>query len=657
MADFWNERLKQHVHAHWQHIWLRLSEFARTLTKLSFPVGSFDYVVSTLILGFGAIHLLLCNPTHDFLNDDVFFVDSGHMLLSKGFYGINGCRETNMPPGLSVVVGFLNSMMGWDHRAIVRCQIIVATLGIVASYKLLTREIPRIIAGAACLVVIASPVYFASVSRTVTSCWFYFLTTTTVLLVAKELERANTRRYGLYWGSLLTALTVIALMFHSAAIALLGATVISIFISCIHERGIAFARIRQYGCVVIIATIAQVGWMSTKEKDASAGISASEWPIEGFPRSYISQLKVRNGNYPEMGLVTPREIPARILKNAVSQAGLISRALLHRWTNTNWMSAFIAGPILLILVGWYNSVFPSGGKLQDWYFACYEVIFLLWPWEFETRFFFPVMLIACLYLWRGGQACLHSATVTPRRFGFVCIPLTIFLAICTWCWICALGVFGKLPPAGIQGFVSFLVWSSLAVLAVVFLVYRRSWLRAITVFHWWDGVSYWSWNGLRRQWVGRCAAIAIIVLFLCDGGAMQIARGRTVVEVEDGAKTSSPDVDAGQWIKMHSDPGVVVMARHVPTVFHYSNRKLIWFPPSSNPDLLKEGILRHNVNIVVVVHRQDSYYRPPDDECFAVLETAFPNAFNVAYQAPEFSIYQVATNELLAPREQRADAQ
>src|SRR5205814_5645967 len=97
-------------------------------------VGTFDYCVTALILGFGAFHRVLCHPTPEFFADDVFFLDSGRMLVSNGFYGINGCRETNMPPGVSALVGFFNVIMGWDHRAILRLMVIFGTFGFLASY-------------------------------------------------------------------------------------------------------------------------------------------------------------------------------------------------------------------------------------------------------------------------------------------------------------------------------------------------------------------------------------------------------------------------------------------------------------------------------------------------------------------------------------------
>ena len=64
--------------------------------------------------------------------------------------------------------------------------------------------------------------------------------------------------------------------------------------------------------------------------EASAGIAAQEWPVAGFPHSYVAQLKLKEGNYPELGFATPKDVAVRILKNAYERANLLSQMLLRR---------------------------------------------------------------------------------------------------------------------------------------------------------------------------------------------------------------------------------------------------------------------------------------------------------------------------------------
>jgi len=42
-------------------------------------------------------------------------------------------------------------------------------------------------------------------------------------------------------------------------------------------------------------------------------------------------------------------------------------------------------------------------ELIEWYFAGYELIYLLWPWTMELRFLLPIAPLACFYIWQGAK--------------------------------------------------------------------------------------------------------------------------------------------------------------------------------------------------------------------------------------------------------------
>ena len=171
-------------------------------------------------------------------------------------------------------------------------------------------------------------------------------------------------------------------MIASAAVALLAAMGIRIGITFVRNRRLAAARVRALLPVLLFGIAVQGLWMHRQP-------APLEWSVPGYPRSYLSQLMLKNGNDPELGMATLREIPVRVVHNALDDTGLLGQVLLHRGIDEAWMSAAVVGPLLLILLGWGYSVWPSGGGLHDWYFAAYELIYLLWPWRLEPRFFFP----------------------------------------------------------------------------------------------------------------------------------------------------------------------------------------------------------------------------------------------------------------------------
>src|SRR5262249_3471779 len=104
-----------------------------------------------------------------------------------------------------------------------------------------------------------------------------------------------------------------------------------------------------------------------------------------------------------------------------------------------------------VLVGIGCSLYRTGGGLPEWYFLSQEVMYLLWPWNFELRFFLPVTPLACLYLWRGGEALLALARHSPRTVGACLLPFLVLLDVDASVWI--------VESRGLQPLLAVLSWS------------------------------------------------------------------------------------------------------------------------------------------------------------------------------------------------------
>lgn len=592
-----------------------------------------DVAVCGFILAFGVLQFFFSDRIADFLRDDVFYADAARSLLQHGLYGIQNHPETNQPPGLSAILALLCLAGGCSHAVFLRAMAVFQTLGLLAGYALLRRHAPRIVAAAICLLLISSPIWFSSVTRSVLPSAPYLFTTMSAFLVARRLENAASLRARLAWGALLTGLCVASLMIASAAIALLGAMVIRIGITFFRDRRLAVARLRAYLVVILVGTAVQGAWMLRRP-------APFEWSLPGYPHPYLSQLKVKDGNDPELGMATLRDIPVRIGHNAEDDTALLVDLLVRRSMNVAWMSVAIMIPLLLILLGWLASVRQAGGELHDWYFAGYQVIYLLWPWNFETRFFLPVAPLACLYLWRGVQALGFLARNKSRLLGAAWLPASLVLAFSAWRWTQGAVVSRHLLHPSLQDEASLVTWVLSAIVA--------AWMA-------WAGSGWWTQASPVLQWSSRpkralqlLAAVGVIGLII-TGLGQQIALGRENVDLASVVNEVPPDPKAAMWIDSHTDTGAVIMARQVPTAYHYSRRRVVWFPPSSNPQLLMDGIRRLHVDYVVVVHRQYSYYLPPDDDCFAPLLAAYPEAFRLAFQAPEFRVFLVLERDQRLP--------
>jgi hypothetical protein len=611
------------------------------LVEISSPIRWADILIFALILCLGTWQFFLVDRARDFLHDDVFFADSARSIVEHGYYGINGYPETNMPPGLAAIFALLCITGACGHIVFLRAIVVCGTLGFLATYELLRHQAPRAVAAAICLLLISSRIHFELVTQVVWPCYPYFFTAMSALLVARQLEKATRLTSRIAWGALLTALIVASLLFASAGIAFLGAIVASISVIFLRDRRLAFARLKTYAAVLLVGVLVQGLWMH-QHVENSAGIAAQEWPVPGFPHSYVAQLKLKDGREPELGMVTLRDIPSRVLKNAYEHANLLSQMLMQRGIYLAWMSIATIGVLLLIIVGWCYSMWPSGGRLQEWYFAGYEFIYLLWPWQLEARFFLPVAPLACLYAWRGGKAIVLLARNRPRFLGLTWLPVAILLAVNSWLWMHGIGTASHLPHAGYQDETSFVVWLLSAILAVWMVWAGTSWLRPVSRLSW--RASTIGGHEPEPVRIAQLLGLVVVACLIFVGLKKQVAIGRTNLDLSSAVNRLTRDAEAGEWIRSHTDANAVVMARQVPTVCHYSDRSVIWFPPSSNPQLLMQGILGQRVNYVLVVRREYDYYLPPDDQCFNPLLAAYPDAFRSVHQGPHFGVFKVIKN-------------
>src|SRR5437870_4776592 len=139
----------------------------------------------------------------------------------------------------------------------------------------------------------------------------------------------------------------------------------------------------------------------------------------------------------------------------------------------------------------------------------------------------------------------------------------------------------------------------------------------------------------------RVIALAVTLFLVVLGFIMQIQIGRANLSF-DYLKLA--DVRAAKYVDLHLDKNAVVMAGHPDIVYHYCKRRVVWFPPISNPQVLMDGIQKHKVNFIVVIHRNVEYWLPPEHDCFKGLSEAYPGAFRLAYDDPSFNIYEVSNN-------------
>ena len=145
-------------------------------------------------------------------------------------------------------------------------------------------------------------------------------------------------------------------------------------------------------------------------------------------------------------------------------------------------------------------------------------------------------------------------------------------------------------------------------------------------------------KGVRISRMKLAVGVAIACL-LAAGVWMQTLSG---VENVKRVPEMDPSIDAAQWIRGHSAPDTVVMARWEALVYHYSGRRVIWFPASTDPQLLMSGIRRYHIRLIVVTEDEnESYWKPSDSYCFRVLTRAYPELFHQVHEGAHERVYEL----------------
>jgi hypothetical protein len=616
-----------------------LNTFGRVLARKlgpSFTLADLSVHMLILILGALQYKCYIRAPDWPF---DTTYVDLARSILQNGTYRFNFGPEALLPPGLPVILALVSAVAGYRQAVLYHVMALSAMLGLAASYELLRRAEGRAIAASACLLLGSSPGIFMFGTRLVFSDLPYLFITTVLLLLAVKVERNGGGKARMGWMLLFGVLMVLVLMIRSSGIALLAGICTWIAASFLANPSRARRLLRFFFIPLVLGLSVQVVWT-----EYTIHRQNPEWPVPGWPKSYLSQISVKSGNRPELGMATLRDLPDRIAENLTSRAAELSQLLTRKWISPFWCSPAVFGVVCLILIGLATSLGRGGGQLHDWYFFWYELMYLTWPWNFEIRFLLPVVPLACLYIWRGTRELKNFCIRRPGA-GAVCFVLVgAVLALSSAVFVRQAGQLpayvGRQQALGATCF-----WSLVALTAGTMLATRHlnnsaalsrllASLRPIVQ--------------ARLAVPVRAAAVVGLTALVAYGAALQLDIARQNVNYSFAKGSYYPDIEAAEWIQSHAPRDSVIMARKQDLVFHYSQHRVIWFPPVSDPDMLMNGIRRHHVAFVVVVdhhHRQDTYWRPAEDVCFESLLRAYGPEFQVVHHGPDNWVYAVEESD------------
>jgi hypothetical protein len=581
-----------------------------------------DLVVFLALVALGALGFIFSCQAPDFVGD-VYYVELAKSIAGKAGYVFNSKPQTMVPPGFPFLLALMTMVVGSSYVVLIRSMTVFSTLSLLAAYEVLRSEEDRHAAGAICLLLGSSPLVFQFSTYLVFSDMPYCFTSIMLLWVLMRLDlNQGWIFYRTMWWFIAAALVIASVLMRSTGVALLGGILGWLIVSSFRARHTVNRRIGIFLPVILAGVIAQAAWMHWAAKH-----QVSEWPVHGYQEHYLAQLKLKSGNDPELGLATWRDILWRPVQNADDRAAALVGLLTRKQMAPAWYSPGTVIPLGLVLLGLGVSLCKNGGGFLEWYFISYEAMFLFWPWRFELRFVLPVLPLACLYMWRAGGQLWRFARDESRALGWI-----FFLLSAVGCLSST--IYGRsVEHPSARSCVT--IWILIGVASIVLIQNGRFWSRLSSLL-----ATVTSVRGKRlRVWQLLAASLMITLVLL--GAVMQLRLGWRNVHFDLKADMSYPDIEAAEWIRAHSEPSAVVMARKEDLVFHYGQRRVIWFPPSSDPNVLMDGIRRYHV-LYVIVGGSDTYWRPSTQECFEALSRAYPEDFQLAYQGVNNKVYVVA---------------
>jgi hypothetical protein len=267
---------------------------------------------------------------------------------------------------------------------------------------------------------------------------------------------------------------------------------------------------------------------------------------------------------------------------------------------------------MLALLGVALSLARRGGYLEDWYFVFYMLMFILWPWGYTVRFVVPVLPLACLYLVEGARGIRAAFDRWPLPAaalgGLFCLAFA------------AMAAAAARHQPGMQTLGSVALWGAGAFACLVTAV-RGGGLPRLP--------------GLRT--LTAATAVALVVV----GVRSQLDFGQRNLGFDPSAKPLYPDLEAARWIRHNTPVGTVIMARQPDLVHHHARRRVVWFPPLRDVEVLRQGILRHRVDLMIVTANSSNYWRPPEEDCYAELSEDFPDGFSLVQEGERWRIFEV----------------
>ncbi len=359
--------------------------------------------LAVLVLALGVALLTAIRPVWTIDPDAGLYVGLGRALASGEGYSLDGVPHAKYPPGLPVLVAGLVRLSGPEAYGLIHASLVVALLAAVGLAFAVARRLgcPPAVALAIVLATGVSQTFFDLTVQYIRTEALFLALCLGALLALWRCQRPDAG-----WGAALlaAALVVAATLTRLAGIALLAVPGLALL------RRDAGAAGRARALLVLLAGAAAVlAWQERASSVARGNPAAVDYGAEFFaaePRDLTKTVRLD---------MPPLDGPA-LVRRIAGNLEVMARAMAVLLLNVDRAGARLpvgALALAFVLLGLFALAFGADRTPERRQAAAFVaatlVLYVLWPFNQQERFYAPLLPLLLLAAGRGALALLDVA--------------------------------------------------------------------------------------------------------------------------------------------------------------------------------------------------------------------------------------------------------
>ncbi len=588
--------------------------------------GTLIYVLSSLFLtAAGLFYIFSAARIENPGSDTAIYLELAKNLLSDREYTFNFEPHTIYPPGFPSLLALVMVLGGDVYPLLTKFNAFAGFIGILSSFLLLSMEKSHKYALSITALVICSPLCYFWCTSGLSSDGLYFAVTMLILIALRLYLRSERTTSRCFFWLAVVMLCGYVVWVRSIGVSIVCALLAWIVFSLLRRKQYRPEDYKKRMAVAIPAVILSIlmlgGWTIWAQRNKAPDHT------NYFMGSYFSQLAKKSPQELDSGDIGIKDAPARIIDMTgkrvanlivkITGAGYIKPSIVHY--PVFWVTACILAGLLISL--------SRDDGLVPWYVLTYVGVIILWPFNENGRFLFPIFPFLLNYL--VGGACFLWSFFKERITGKQRIIVSCGLAVLFAVNMFAVASSGKL---GVQDIGSLGLWA----VTIAMIAFGGRLMEVLS-----------KWRKKPRLAIvmryGTLALLGIVFAGILANGGYKISSLAAYNMSESREKVLQLEsVLAADWVSENTDENQVIMGQHYAILHRLTKRKTYRFPLTTDIESIGNAIRIHGIDYVVVLSRKRyEYFTPSVEERFEKVKMRYRDAFSLKQSLSVGNIYYV----------------